>query len=73
MASMRKYRTAKYCCLPGDDVADFAPDQDCTHVFLTWELPMENANVTPSVANSMTSPPTPGGLVVGGFCCKTRR
>lgn len=29
----------------GFNVADFAPDQDCTQVFLTWELPIENANV----------------------------
>lgn len=27
------------------NVADFPPDQDCTQVFLTWELPIENANV----------------------------
>lgn len=29
----------------GFHVADFAPDQDCTQVFLTWELPIENADV----------------------------
>lgn len=29
----------------GFDVADFAADQDCTQVFLTWELPIENADV----------------------------
>ena len=27
------------------DVADFGPDQDCTQVFLTWELPVEHADV----------------------------
>ena len=27
----------------GFNAADFAPDQDCTQVFLTWELPVENA------------------------------
>jgi hypothetical protein len=26
-------------------VADFPPDQDYTQIFLTWELPIENANV----------------------------
>ncbi|KXU84587.1 hypothetical protein CR51_41255 [Caballeronia megalochromosomata] len=26
-------------------VADFAPDQDCTQIFLTWELPIEDAYV----------------------------
>jgi len=29
----------------GFDVADFAPDQDCTQVFLTWELSAENAQI----------------------------
>ena len=26
-------------------VADFAPDQDCIQIFLTWELPIEDAHV----------------------------
>jgi hypothetical protein len=26
----------------GFDATDFAPDQDCTQTFLTWELPIEN-------------------------------
>ena len=26
----------------GFNVADFSPDRDCTQVFLTWELPIEN-------------------------------
>ncbi|MEY4883569.1 MAG: hypothetical protein RIS34_1423 [Pseudomonadota bacterium] len=29
----------------GFHVADFPPDQDCTQVFLTWELPIENVHV----------------------------
>jgi hypothetical protein len=29
----------------GFNVADFAPDRDCTQIFLTWELPIENAHV----------------------------
>ncbi len=29
----------------GFDAADFAPDRDCTQLFLTWELPIENAGV----------------------------
>jgi hypothetical protein len=29
----------------GFNVADFGPDQDCTQIFLTWELPIENAHV----------------------------
>jgi len=27
------------------DAADFAPGRDCTQLFLTWELPIENAGV----------------------------
>jgi hypothetical protein len=29
----------------GFNVADFPPDRDCTQVFLTWELPIENTPV----------------------------
>jgi hypothetical protein len=29
----------------GFDVADFLPDRDCTQIFLTWELSIEDANV----------------------------
>ncbi len=29
----------------GFDAADFPPDRDCTQVFLTWELDIENADV----------------------------
>lgn len=29
----------------GFNAADFAPDQDCIQIFLTWELPIENAHV----------------------------
>ena len=29
----------------GFNAADFAPDQDCTQVFLTWELPIENTEL----------------------------
>lgn len=29
----------------GFNVADFPPDRDCSQVFLTWELPIENAHV----------------------------
>jgi hypothetical protein len=30
----------------GFDAADFPAGQDCTQIFLTWELPVEHANVT---------------------------
>ena len=29
----------------GFNVADFPPEQDCTQVFLTWELPIEHVDV----------------------------
>lgn len=29
----------------GFDAADFGPEKDCTQVFLTWELPIEDAHV----------------------------
>lgn len=29
----------------GFDVADFSPERDCSQVFLTWELPIESADV----------------------------
>ena len=29
----------------GFNVADFVPDRDCTQIFLTWELSIENAHV----------------------------
>jgi len=29
----------------GFHAADFAPERDCTQVFLTWELPIENVHV----------------------------
>jgi len=29
----------------GFDAADFAPERDCAQVFLTWELPIEDAHV----------------------------
>ena len=32
-------------CSSGFNVADFPVDQDCTQVFLTWELPIENVDV----------------------------
>jgi hypothetical protein len=29
----------------GFNAADFAPDRDCTQIFLTWELPVEDTHV----------------------------
>ena len=29
----------------GFEVADFQPEKDCSQIFLTWELPIDNADV----------------------------
>jgi hypothetical protein len=39
------------------DVADFAPDQDCTQIFLTWELPVENAHVAQALKVAFDTAP----------------
>src|ERR1700733_3773806 len=40
-------------------VADFAPDQDCIQIFLTWELPIEDAHVGHALGITFdTSPST---------------
>ncbi|MCY7304627.1 MAG: hypothetical protein LH632_00455 [Rhodoferax sp.] len=50
----------------GFDVADFSPGRDCTQLFLTWELPIEDArlarllgvtfDVDPSTASQIQQP-----------------
>lgn len=43
----------------GFDAADFPPGRDCSLVFLTWELPMENAAVGQALGISFDiDPPT---------------
>jgi hypothetical protein len=32
-------------CSTGFDAADFSAGKDCSQVFLTWEIPIENADV----------------------------
>ena len=44
----------------GFDAADFLPEVDCTQVFLTWELPIENVNVAQAL-----------GIVFGTQCDKS--
>ena len=39
-------------------VADFAPEQDCTQVFLTWELPVEDASVAQALRVSFDIDPS---------------
>ncbi len=41
----------------GFDEADFAPAQDCTQVFLTWELPIEQADVAQALAVAFDTDP----------------
>lgn len=43
---------------PGFDAADFPPGQDCSLVFLTWELPMENAAVGQALGISFDIDPS---------------
>ncbi len=41
------------------DAADFPSELDCTQVFLTWELPIENAHVAQALGIAFdTDPPT---------------
>jgi len=42
----------------GFDAADFPPGQDCTLVFLTWELPIENAAVGQALGISFDIDPS---------------
>jgi hypothetical protein len=41
----------------GFDVADFPPEQDCTQVFLTWELPIEDANIAQALQIAFDTDP----------------
>ena len=41
----------------GFDVADFPPDRDCSQVFLTWELPIENTDVAHALGVSFDIDP----------------
>ena len=42
----------------GFNVTDFAPDQDCTQIFLTWELPIEDALVGDALGVSFDVDPS---------------
>lgn len=41
----------------GFDAADFPPDRDCTQIFLTWELPIENARVAKALKIAFDTDP----------------
>jgi len=42
----------------GFDGADFPAEQDCTQVFLTWELPVENVHVGQALGIAFDTDPT---------------
>jgi hypothetical protein len=43
----------------GFDAADFPADQDCTQLFLTWELPVESAPVAQALGIAFDVDPSP--------------
>lgn len=47
----------------GFDVADFPPDQDCTQIFLTWELPVENVDVAHALQIAFDIAPSTASLL----------
>jgi hypothetical protein len=42
----------------GFNLADFPPEQDCSQVFLTWELPIENVNVAHALQIAFDTDPS---------------
>jgi hypothetical protein len=42
----------------GFDAAEFAPDRDCTQIFLTWELPIENTHVAHALGVAFDTAPS---------------
>lgn len=47
----------------GFNAADFASDQDCSQVFLTWELPIENAQVASALQITFDTTPSTASLL----------
>jgi hypothetical protein len=47
------------------DVADFPPDRDCTQVFLTWELPVENVHLAHALQIALDVDPSTALLLLG--------
>ena len=47
----------------GFNLADFPPDRDCTQVFLTWELPIEHADVCKALRISFDIDPSGAPLL----------
>jgi hypothetical protein len=50
----------------GFDAADFPPGQDCSLVFLTWELPIEDAAVGQALGISLDTDPSTALLLDDG-------
>ena len=46
----------------GFDVDNFAPDQDCIQIFLTWELPIEDPHVAHALQIDFDIPPSSTSL-----------
>jgi hypothetical protein len=42
----------------GFDVADFTPERDCTQLFLTWELPVEDVRVAHALGIAFDTAPS---------------
>ena len=42
----------------GFNAGDFPPEQDCTQVFLTWELPIENTHVAQTLSIAFDTAPS---------------
>lgn len=47
----------------GFDVADFPADDDCTQIFLTWELPIENVSVAHALQIAFDIDPSTASLL----------
>jgi hypothetical protein len=47
----------------GFDKADFPPDRDCSQIFLTWELPIENAQVAHALQIAFDTDPKTASLL----------
>lgn len=48
----------------GFNAADFPPDRDCAQVFLTWELPIENALISQALGVTFDTDPASAQLLV---------
>ena len=47
----------------GFNAADFPPERNCTQVFLTWELPIENTPISQALRIAFDTDPSTAGLL----------